>query len=124
RSFVYDRCLSCLFFFSMLPRPPSATLFPYTTLFRSNGLKLDPATGGLSGTPSAAGSFKFTVQLADAAKASVTHGLAVTINPPLAIDTTALADGKVGAAYSQQVKVSGGTTPYKFAAVGALPAGL
>ena len=89
-----------------------------------NGLKLDPATGVLSGTPSTAGSFNFTVQLADAAKASVTHGLAVTINPPLAIDTTALADGKVGAAYSQQVKVSGGTTPYKFAAVGALPAGL
>src|SRR5207249_9747191 len=84
RSFVYDRCLSCLFFFSMLPRPPSATLFPYTTLFRSNGLKLDPATGVLSGTPSTAGSFNFTVQLADAAKASVTHGLAVTINPPLA----------------------------------------
>src|SRR5207248_9686261 len=23
------------FFFSMLPRPPSSTLFPYTTLFRS-----------------------------------------------------------------------------------------
>src|SRR5207249_8028310 len=49
-----------------------------------NGLKLDPATGVLSGTPSTAGSFNFTVQLADAAKASVTHGLAVTINPPLA----------------------------------------
>src|SRR5437588_5420504 len=24
-----------LFFFSMLPRPPTSTLFPYTTLFRS-----------------------------------------------------------------------------------------
>src|SRR5690606_39499063 len=24
-----------LFFFSLLPRPPSSTLFPYTTLFRS-----------------------------------------------------------------------------------------
>src|SRR5688500_19791751 len=27
--------LSALFFFSLLQRPPSATLFPYTTLFRS-----------------------------------------------------------------------------------------
>src|SRR5437870_8261798 len=28
---------SCLFFFSMLRRPPRSTLFPYTTLFRSVG---------------------------------------------------------------------------------------
>src|SRR5690606_37442530 len=28
-------CLSLLFFFSMIPRPPRSTLFPYTTLFRS-----------------------------------------------------------------------------------------
>src|SRR5439155_25161702 len=27
-----------LFFFSMIPRPPRSTLFPYTTLFRSLGL--------------------------------------------------------------------------------------
>src|SRR5207248_9994147 len=27
---------SSLFFFSRLPPPPSSTLFPYTTLFRSN----------------------------------------------------------------------------------------
>src|SRR5204863_8344952 len=27
--------LTSLFFFSMLPRPPRSTLFPYTTLFRS-----------------------------------------------------------------------------------------
>src|SRR5687767_15947412 len=26
---------SCLFFFLMIRRPPSSTLFPYTTLFRS-----------------------------------------------------------------------------------------
>src|SRR5262249_62220445 len=28
--------LSCSFFSLMTPRPPSSTLFPYTTLFRSN----------------------------------------------------------------------------------------
>ena len=27
-----------LFFFLMIRRPPRSTLFPYTTLFRSNGL--------------------------------------------------------------------------------------
>src|SRR5207253_9843280 len=28
-----------LFFFLMIPRPPRSTLFPYTTLFRSNCLR-------------------------------------------------------------------------------------
>src|SRR2546430_8799 len=48
-----------IFFFLMIRRPPRSTLFPYTTLFRSNsdrqaflceiidaGKTLDPATGG------------------------------------------------------------------------------
>src|SRR5438132_7735691 len=30
------RCFCCLFFFSVLRRPPRPTLFPYTTLFRSS----------------------------------------------------------------------------------------
>src|SRR2546430_17435550 len=34
RSSVYARTLS-LFFFLMIRRPPRSTLFPYTTLFRS-----------------------------------------------------------------------------------------
>src|SRR3712207_7029777 len=29
--------LSCIFFFLMIRRPPRSTLFPYTTLFRSDG---------------------------------------------------------------------------------------
>src|SRR5438874_4769670 len=37
------------FFFSMLRRPPSSTLFPYTTLFRS------PRAGGQAGARAAAG---------------------------------------------------------------------
>src|SRR5258708_17609726 len=28
--------LNCIFFFLMIRRPPRSTLFPYTTLFRSN----------------------------------------------------------------------------------------
>src|SRR3712207_7769937 len=32
-----------LFFFLMIRRPPRSTLFPYTTLFRSNGLRVLPA---------------------------------------------------------------------------------
>src|SRR3712207_9067917 len=32
----YTLLLSVLFFFLMIRRPPRSTLFPYTTLFRSN----------------------------------------------------------------------------------------
>src|SRR6476660_3519817 len=33
---VLGSCLSLLFFFLMIRRPPRSTLFPYTTLFRSS----------------------------------------------------------------------------------------
>src|ERR1019366_10686024 len=36
RVFARLHCLFCFFFFLMIRRPPRSTLFPYTTLFRSN----------------------------------------------------------------------------------------
>src|SRR5215813_14681774 len=46
-------CVSVLFFFLMIRRPPRSTLFPYTTLFRSarspdgaRGRPTDPASPG------------------------------------------------------------------------------
>src|SRR5437016_8061365 len=39
-----------LFFFLMIRRPPRSTLFPYTTLFRSQG-ELLPVAGGDFGEP-------------------------------------------------------------------------
>src|SRR2546430_4270519 len=35
-----------MFFFLMIRRPPRSTLFPYTTLFRSNGLLVAVGTEG------------------------------------------------------------------------------
>src|SRR6202142_4674018 len=37
-------CLFLFFFFLMIRRPPRSTLFPYTTLFRSN---VDPLTSSI-----------------------------------------------------------------------------
>src|SRR2546428_7536424 len=37
-------CSSLLFFFLMIRRPPRSTLFPYTTLFRSQGPELNRAS--------------------------------------------------------------------------------
>src|SRR3712207_7423477 len=39
----------CFFFFLMIRRPPRSTLFPYTTLFRSEVLRLAERGGDLSG---------------------------------------------------------------------------
>src|SRR5690606_41626429 len=37
-SSTIHRCIDCMFFFClMIRRPPRSTLFPYTTLFRSEG---------------------------------------------------------------------------------------
>src|SRR5476649_3060679 len=44
-NFCLIGCLSCLlsfFFFLMIRRPPRSTLFPYTTLFRSTRVALNP----------------------------------------------------------------------------------
>src|SRR5260221_1379218 len=55
---LYTHPLLFFFFFLMIRRPPRSTLFPYTTLFRSDGKKLargDQRDGKLllSGRPSA-----------------------------------------------------------------------
>src|SRR2546427_10116469 len=42
---VYHIFLLFFFFFLMIRRPPRSTLFPYTTLFRSNGNGRLPLTG-------------------------------------------------------------------------------
>src|ERR1043166_10113178 len=40
----------CFFFFLMIRRPPRSTLFPYTTLFRSDHFVLAVDVGGLART--------------------------------------------------------------------------
>jgi hypothetical protein len=48
-----------------------------------------------------------------------------TLPSPLAVSTTAVADGMAGSAYSQSLIATGGIAPYAWAvAAGALPAGL
>src|SRR5947199_3184638 len=41
--FAHSLCFRLFFFFSVLPPPPRSTLFPYTTLFRSDSPHRDPA---------------------------------------------------------------------------------
>ena len=95
----------------------SGGIKPYTWSILSGntgGLTLDPNSGALAGTPQTAGTYTFTLQLADSAGAKVSASFSVTVAPPtLTIVTGAsLAAGTVGVSYSQSFSVVGGTTPY------------
>jgi hypothetical protein len=88
------------------------------------GIFLNPATGLLSGTPTVAGTFRFTIQVTDSAKAAIESNFSLTIALPLSITTASLPSGTVGTAYSQSVLATGGTPPYTWSFTGALPPGL
>jgi uncharacterized protein (TIGR03437 family) len=88
------------------------------------GLSLDP-TGILSGNPSSAGTSSFVVTVRDSTGASSTSQFSLTITPGPTITTASpLPNASTGVAYSQQIAVSGGATPYRFSISGALPSGL
>ncbi|MFN3740833.1 MAG: choice-of-anchor D domain-containing protein, partial [Thermodesulfovibrionales bacterium] len=89
------------------------------------GLNIDTATGLISGTPTAVGTYNFTVRLSDGTGATVTKDFTIVINAPLQITTTSLPNGTVGAGYSVSIAYSGGTAPYSWGiSNGSLPAGL
>ncbi len=72
---------------------------------------LDPATGTLSGTPSSAGTFNFTVRALDAIT-SVTKPMSITVNEPV-ISPTTLPDGEAGVVYAgATLTASGGVGTY------------
>jgi hypothetical protein len=82
--------------------------------------------GSLAGTPTAAGTFNFTVQVADSAKATVTKAFTMTVIAAVKIITAPpMPDGVTGAPYTQQFLASGGLTPYVWSiAGGSIPSGL
>jgi hypothetical protein len=90
-------------------------------------LSLNPTTGVISGTPTAAGTSSFTVRVADTAGQVDTQALLILINPatPPIITTTSLDGGTVGLAYSQTLQATGGTGTFAWSLFGgSLPANL
>jgi hypothetical protein len=92
------------------------------------GLTLDSLTGIITGTPTASGLFSFSVSLTDTsapAPSVAFRNLSITIVTPLVITTTSLADGVVGALYTQTLAATGGDANYTWTlSSGTLPAGL
>ncbi len=95
------------------------------------GLSLNASSGAISGTPSAAGTYNFSIRATDnstgtGAPYSGTVAYTVTVGVlTLGVSPATLPNPASGIAYNQAVSASGGTAPYTYAvASGSLPAGL
>jgi hypothetical protein len=90
------------------------------------GLSVGSTTGIISGVPTAAGSFSFTVDVIDAESRAARKPLSVRVIPsPLLIKSTSSIEGLKGSPLSYQLNASGGMPPYTWLiSSGALPAGV
>ena len=93
------------------------------------GLSLSSATGAITGTPTTAGTYAFTVRADDSGTPvrSDTQGLSIVIAAAstLSITTTSLPDGAVGVAYTANLVATGGVVPRTWSlASGSFPPGV
>jgi hypothetical protein len=79
----------------------------------------------LGGTPTAAGTYNFTLAGTDSNGIAASASFSIAIAGPLSVTATTLPSGSPGTPYTTSVSAAGGTPPYSFSlAAGALPAGL
>jgi hypothetical protein len=100
--------------------------FAITSGSLPDGLRLS-AGGVLTGTSTTAGTFNFRVTVRDKMVAGLTssQSYSVTIDSAIIIMAATLANGGVGAPYSQTLTASGGSGSYSFTMMsGSLPSGL
>ncbi|WP_168356317.1 putative Ig domain-containing protein [Lysobacter enzymogenes] len=79
----------------------------------------------LSGTPTQAGTFNFSVRATDANGFFNSRAYTIVVAPPtIAVNPSALPNATVGGGYTQNFSASGGIGGYSFARTGTLPPGL
>jgi len=94
------------------------------------GLNLDPASGTISGIPTVAQNYPFTVQVTDSETppASVSAPLSINVTDTvstLTITTATLPNGNQNSPYNVTLAANGGVTPYAWSiSSGSLPSGL
>ena len=102
---------------------------PYTWSLHSGslpgGLAL-AATGSITGTATAAGTFSFVLLVTDSAEVTAQKQFIITVTGGLSITTAGtLPNASLNVSYSQTLGAAGGTPPYSWALTsGALPKGL
>jgi uncharacterized protein YhjY with autotransporter beta-barrel domain len=103
-------------------------VFTYTVTAGSlpPGLSLNFFNGTITGTPTTAGTYPFTVTATDLNNATGSQAYSVVIGGNiLTVAPAALPSGTQGVSYNQTVTASGGTGPYTYSvSAGSLPAGL
>jgi hypothetical protein len=91
------------------------------------GLKLHPATGLISGTPTGTGTTDFTVTVTDTESPPASASAVESITVPAAVEVTtvSLPGAVVGTPYTATLTAGGGVPPYTWSIpAGTLPAGL
>ena len=88
-----------------------------------DGLSINADSGGITGTPTVAGTFNFTVQVSNAA-GSDSRSFAITVLERPSITTTTLPNGTVGTAYNQTLMATGAAPITWSISSGFLPRGL
>lgn len=102
------------------PTLASGTLPPGVTLGSGTGT----SGGTLTGTPTTAGTYTFTIQVKDTDGQTANQQYTVTIGA-FAITTTTLPDASLNVGYAQALTVANGTAPFTFSVTkGSLPTGL
>ncbi len=89
------------------------------------GLSLNPTTGAITGTPTAAGAYSFTVTATNA-NGSTSQAFSGTVQAvaPTEFSTTTIAPTTVGSPYDYTISANGSPAPTYAVTSGSLPAGL
>ena len=102
-----------------------AATFAVTSGALPTGLSIAGATGVISGTPTAAGTFNFDITATDTVGSTTVKSYSIVINPAVTVSPATLPASTINVAYSQTVSASNGTGTKTFSvSSGSLPAGL
>ncbi|MFI2713245.1 putative Ig domain-containing protein [Micromonospora sp. NPDC018662] len=88
------------------------------------GLTLNTTNGTLSGVPTIAGQYPFVVRVVDSAGQQASRLVTLEIRQAPSLQNAAPPLAEVGAIYSDQFTVVGGTAPFSWSVTGTLPPGL
>ena len=103
-----------------------SVIFSTTSGTLPPGMTLNPGNGSVTGTPTTAGTYTFTIVATDSVGYVTQQNQTIVIAPALTVSPAALPDWTIGMPYTQDCDFFGGTGGKTFSInpVGGLPAGI